>query len=366
MSREPGRARKRLLVGGAVLTAASLGAAAGFAAHEDQPPVSRPAVTATASVTRQNLVETTTVSGTLRYASERRVLARRAGTVTRLAAEGSTVRSGHALYAIDNQPVTLFAGTVPAYRRLAPGSEGPDVRQLEKGLRALGYDGFTVDEKYTENTAAAVREWQEDIGVDTTGVVELGSVIFGPRAVRIGSHGVAVGDPISPGATVMTRTSKRRIVAVDLEVDQQGLVHKGATVKVELPDGRQVNGRVTRLGTVAKTGQQDGQGEATTGGDTDAADPTIEVEMALAPSARIGRFDQAPVEVELETGRRNSVLTVPVTALLARADGGYRVRVVDGPVVRTVRVRIGMFAGGRVEVSGDGLRPGTKVEVPAS
>ena len=58
------------------------------------------------------------------------------------------------------------------------------------------------------------------------------------------------------------------------------------------------------------------------------------------------------------TGREN-VLTVPVAALVALAEGGYGVRSSRARATRYVAVETGMFAGGRVEVSGDGLAEGT-------
>lgn len=55
---------------------------------------------------------------------------------------------------------------------------------------------------------------------------------------------------------------------------------------------------------------------------------------------------------------------MPILALLALAEGGYGVQVVEGGTTRTVVVRTGMFAGGRVEVSGAGIAEGTVVGVP--
>jgi len=63
---------------------------------------------------------------------------------------------------------------------------------------------------------------------------------------------------------------------------------------------------------------------------------------------------------------RKGVLAVPVAALLALREGGYGVAIVDGDGRRVVKVETGMFADGLVEVTGDGLAEGTKVEVPAS
>jgi hypothetical protein len=55
---------------------------------------------------------------------------------------------------------------------------------------------------------------------------------------------------------------------------------------------------------------------------------------------------------------------VPLSALLALAGGGYGIEVVEpSGVHRLVGVRTGMFAGSRVQVSGTGIQPGTKVVV---
>ena len=62
---------------------------------------------------------------------------------------------------------------------------------------------------------------------------------------------------------------------------------------------------------------------------------------------------------------RKDVLTVPVGALVALAEGGYGVQVVQGSTSRYVAVKTGMFAGGQVEVSGDGIAEGVTVGVPA-
>jgi membrane fusion protein, multidrug efflux system len=62
---------------------------------------------------------------------------------------------------------------------------------------------------------------------------------------------------------------------------------------------------------------------------------------------------------------RTHVLTVPVAALLALAEGGYGVQVVEGATTRIVAVETGLFAGGRVEVSGAGISEGMTVGMPS-
>jgi hypothetical protein len=73
-----------------------------------------------------------------------------------------------------------------------------------------------------------------------------------------------------------------------------------------------------------------------------------------------GSLDQAPVTVRLVSEQRKGVLTVPVSALLALKEGGYGVQV----GTRIVPVKLGMFADGRVEITGSGITAGTKVGVP--
>jgi len=58
------------------------------------------------------------------------------------------------------------------------------------------------------------------------------------------------------------------------------------------------------------------------------------------------------------------VLAVPVAALLALPEGGFGVEIVEGNTTRIVAVKTGMFAAGRVEVSGEGIAEGMKVGVP--
>ncbi|MEV0468763.1 peptidoglycan-binding domain-containing protein, partial [Streptomyces prunicolor] len=73
------------------------------------------------------------------------------------------------MYRVDDDPVVLMYGAVPAYRALRTGEEGADVKELERNLKALGYGGFTVDDSFTDATADAVKEWQDDQGLDQTG-----------------------------------------------------------------------------------------------------------------------------------------------------------------------------------------------------
>src|SRR5690348_2329849 len=87
---------------------------------------------ATAVVKRETLVDTQANDGELGYGDTTAHKSRLSGTVTALAAADATVRRGKALYRIDDDPVVLLYGTLPAYRTLSAGMTGRDVKQFEQ------------------------------------------------------------------------------------------------------------------------------------------------------------------------------------------------------------------------------------------
>ena len=279
------------------------------------------------------------------------------GTLTALPRPGSIVRRGGVLYRVDTQPVILMYGSRPAYRDLDEDVEdGEDVRQLEENLAALGFDPGVVDESFTSTTSAAVRDWQESLGLEETGAVELGRAVFLPGARRIGQRKASVGSVLSAGTEVLDTSSTRRVVTVELDAAMQSLARRGERVEVTLPDGATVRGRITGVGRVARE-QESSSGDP-------GAEPqlVIDVTIELRSGRGLGRLDEAPVGVGLAQESRRNVLAVPVEALLARRGGGYGVELAGSR--RIVPVRAGMFADGYVQVAGAGIREGTRVVVP--
>jgi peptidoglycan hydrolase-like protein with peptidoglycan-binding domain len=276
--------------------------------------------------------------------------------VTWAPAEGATITRGKPLLKVGNRPTVLMYGSLPLYRTLSEGvSKGADVHQLERNLKALGYgDSMTVDRDFTSATRRAVEDWQDDMGLPQTGSVDGSQVVFRPGAVRVSAVKAAKGQRAGAGPA-LTVSDTRSIVHVDLDAAKQQLAKKGAGVTIELPNGKQVSGRITDVGTVAKSSK------SSDGTDTS----TIGVDITLAKKAT-GRLDQAPVTVNLESARSKNVLSVPIEALLGLREGGFGVEVVEGATSRTVPVRTGTFGAGRVEITGDGLREGMKIGVAGS
>ena len=352
---------RRLVLAGAAVGVVALGAGV-VVATSGSPGAAGAATTdgsvATATVTRRDLVLRVDVDGTLGYVDPRSIVATAPGTVTRLPEEGKVVTRGHALYDVNAKGVRLLYGTMPLWRRLAVGVEGPDVEQLERNLVELGHDpnGMTVDETFDADTAAAVRSWQDALDLPKTGVVEPGDAVFLPGPRRIGQLVTAVGAQIQPSQEVLQVTGTTPVVDVDLDATQQELARVGASVRVELPSGRVVRGRITSVGKVAEVATT-AQGEAGT--------PTVPVVVQLAEPAKRDGLDGAPVVVSLERERAKNVLAVPVEAILALRGGGEAVELVSAGAERTLTaVDTGTFADGYVEVSGKGIVAGATVVVP--
>ena len=362
----PGRRRGRIVVAGALVVVLAGAGAGGYALLADRPSgLDAAAVKAvtTAAVSRINLVDTEQEDGSLGYDDQWTLRSGVRGVLTALPDEAATVSRGQTLYRVDNKPVTLLYGTLPLYRTLADGvDDGPDVKQLEQNLDALGYgEGLTVDDHFTSATTDAVKAWQADRGLEETGRVDATQVVFVGHAVRVGEHKASVGDQVKPGTPVAAMAATTRVATVDLAADSASIAQVGDKADIELPSGRTVKGTITEVGKVATTPSPTSGGS---GGSSDEA--TIPVTIRVDQPRQTGDLDQAPVKVDFVKERKRNVLAVPVTALVALAEGGYAVEVSD-PTTNTthlVKVTTGLFAGGQVEVTGAGLRQGQRVVVP--
>ena len=283
-------------------------------------------------------------------------------TFTTLPLVGHIASRGQSLFQIDGQSVLLLYGSLIATRAFLPGmSPGPDVAELNANLRALGYD-TQLGENFTAASSAAIRALQSARGLQPTGELLLGSVLFEPGAVRVTSVAPATGAPVTPGP-VLGITSTEREVKIALDAAQQASVKAGDAVTITLPSNLTTPGVVRSVGTVATSPSSKGAEEP--GGESG---PTIEVDIAPSDPRATGHLDQAPVTVAITTASVPNALVVPVDALLALAGGGYAVEVAEGAAHHLVAVTIGLFddAAGLVQVNGPALRAGQRVVVPTA
>ncbi|MEU5515066.1 peptidoglycan-binding domain-containing protein [Streptomyces griseoaurantiacus] len=448
----PRRRRRALLVGAGVLAVAVVVAvgALGLGGDGDAEGTAAPGRSSqVVAVTRATLTERTEIDGRLGHGPQVPFPVRAEGTVTWLPATGATVRRGQQVLRVDDRPVVLLYGSLPMYRELgvrrpaarapeggensaasgggasaasggeaggtgagakaSPGAtggvtspdtasitpaapprplHGMDVKQFEANLSALGYSGFTVDESYTELTAAAVKRWQADLGLPRTGRVGLGDVVYASGPVRIAGTSARVGEAASGDPVSYTSTS--RMVTVGVPAGDTDWARRGSEVSVELPDGHTVTGTVASLGSAASapSGGEDGGGDggggdggADGGSDGGGRSATVSVVITFEDQGALGRLQSGPVTVRHTEKQRKNVLTVPVAALTALAEGGYGLELADDGddgddggeeksgragdgSGRFVAVKTGLFAGGRVEVSGPAVHEGMKVRIP--
>jgi len=355
-------------VTGAVVTVAVRGGAAAPAAAAPPPP-------ATATVVRTNLATTVPTEGTLGYAPTPPVVNQIAGTYTWLPAAGSRIRAGRALLRVDNLPVLLMRGSTPAWRPFALGmTVGPDVRELQANLIALGYAAGLLSAptgQFDLSTLYAVERWQLANGYAVTGEIALGQVVFLPSAIRVGAQNAAPGQAATPGQQPYQATTDQRTVTVPLNPDLP-TVRSGEAVSIVLPSNATTPGTAVAIGPAPAgppSGSSGGFGNSggadTSGGSTTPSAAATEM-LTVRPDrpGATGTGDGVPVQVSLPTQSVSGVLAVPVTALLALSGGGYGVEIVTASGAdRLVGVQTGIFAGGQVAIRGPGIAPGTKVVV---
>jgi peptidoglycan hydrolase-like protein with peptidoglycan-binding domain len=319
--------------------------AAGCGSEAPAPETPAAASRETASVERMDLVDRENLSGTLGYADGDTLAAGVSGVLTGVREPGTVVTRGHSLYSVNGEPAAfLLYGTLPAWRDFSSAmTDGEDVRQLERNLRALGYDPGTVDKDWDWETTAAVREFQRDRDLTDDGTLSRGELVFRSGATRVGEAKGVVGESVAPGRPVAAISSVEREIVVALDARRQHLAKRGDAVTVELPTGDTAKGRVTSVGKVASKADAE-------------SDATVEVTITLR--GHRGELDQAPVEIGFEVEAARDALAVPVKALLARQGGGYALELPDG---RKLPVEAGLYADDMVEISGDDVREGLKV-----
>ena len=146
--RRRGRVKRKtwVLAAAAVLVAvtATGGVVVASGAEQATPAAQEPPAN-TAKVEKGELSSMVSLDGTLTYrarsdGSPYSAINQARGIYTKLPDEGDKVDCGDVLYRVDDDPVLLLCGTVPAYRDLDTGDEGKDVRQLNRNLHELGYD----------------------------------------------------------------------------------------------------------------------------------------------------------------------------------------------------------------------------------
>lgn len=165
-----------------------------------------------------------------------------AGTVTSVAVDHvEEVSVGDVIYSVDLHPVFVAAGSTPAFRDLADGVAGPDVRQLQEMLVAEGQYTSVVDGIFGRSTASAVERWQKANGEEVTGVVAAGRVQFVPRLPALlaaDTDEITVGTQLTGGESAVLESNSDPDIEGPLPPDLLPSVHEGAAVTIEAGTAR--------------------------------------------------------------------------------------------------------------------------------
>lgn len=273
-----------------------------------------------------------------------------AGIVTSVdVPDGQTVSQGTVLYTVDLRPVVVAQGDVPAFRAIGAGVRGRDVAQLQSMLQALGFFTDAVDGRARESTMTAISEWQESLGLDDSGGVPLGDVIFVPSLptrVALDTAVMARGRSVSGGEVVLQGLAASPTFQIPVTDAQAAGIPTGTAVRITAPDGSAWHGTTTDQVRTDQTVMVNvaGVGE----------DVICGLRCDLVPVSGESRLTSEIVTVPSVSG-----LVVPSAALVTDAEG--RVAVIDEAGAR-LPVTVLESARGMSVI--DGAPQGTRVRVP--
>lgn len=189
-----------------------------------------------ASVTESGVGRSLPLSTTLRQPARVVAVNGLAGVVT--AVSPGEVDVGDTVYAVAGVPVRVVEGEVPFYRDLARDAEGIDVEQLQTALAGLGFLDEEPDGEFGESTEAALKEWQDELGIPTSGTVALGELVAVdalPTTVQLG-EGIARGRVLGGGEDAVLAPTGEQLFVLVVTQDQARLIPADATVAITWED----------------------------------------------------------------------------------------------------------------------------------
>ncbi|MFD2792661.1 hypothetical protein ACFS27_03775 [Promicromonospora vindobonensis] len=235
-------------------------------------------------------------------------------------------------------------------------------------------------EKALSEAATTLDEAEQDLAIAQAEHISPSDVVIldVPR-LRVEAVPVRVGDPA--GGEILRWTGTGVHVEATITRSQQASLSGGDAVRITLPNGDGVEGVIASTDSGGRPDKEAGaaggadggaaEGGAAEGGAAEGGVPgsdTVVVRIDAESQSAISELVGAAVRVEVTTASVVDVLVVPVTALVALAEGGYAVeKVVPGAPAGSgtlVPVEVGLVAEARVEVKSSQLREGDEVLVP--
>lgn len=355
------RTRRLGLAGGLALLAGTTGVAplvtnsGATEADDERTQDSTDAETELATVVRGDLIEEAEANGTVGFGESSTLPIDADAMVTQSRESGEIVRSGEVLLWVAERPVHVVEGSKPLYRELrrvsagerdAAGDKiglqtGADVEQLQRFLIDAGFDDkgqLELDGSFGLSTERAVKAWQRSVGLVATGKIDRTQMVFANGPVRVESA-PRVGENFDS----VSVTSGSRRVSLTATSRQKPFFEIGSPVTIEAANSS-VTGTVTKQKRVV----------------ADDGSTQYEIEVEVDNGQDLG--DAEAVNVTATRTKASDVLTVPVRALIALAEGGWAVQVQTSSGVVLTGVELGDVVNGQAEIRG--VDEGASVVVP--
>jgi peptidoglycan hydrolase-like protein with peptidoglycan-binding domain len=259
--------------------------------------------------------------GTARFGSPQPIvivpsaLKPKAGVITKLPSPNAHVKEGDVLLTASGRPLFALRGESPAYRDLVHGISGDDVRQLESGLKRLGFDPGPIDGTYDEQTSAAVAAWYSRAGWQPLGATT--EQLAGIRALEEQlavalNRKAAAGDTVAaaPLAIAAARANAARAnrgaaaeVAAKKASRDEVLADPSATTE----DRTRADAKLKLARAAAAAAQLAGQVEV---------QATLDAEKAAVRASRLADETAARLAADLDIAQRKAGVQVPVDEII--------------------------------------------------
>ena len=272
----------------------------------------------------------------------------RGGTVTSvLLVGGAEATAGTVIATLDLRPVVVATGSVPMFRTLVSGIDGPDVAQLQQLLAAKGLYKGAIDGHFRASTKAAVKLWQKSLGASQSGAVDAGALVFVPSLPARMALIPGVGDLVAQGGDLVKVLGSKPDFVADITAEQRANLRSGEAIAITAPNGGVWPGTLDSF--EPSTNGVPGSYKAVIGGTLCGADcdlVPVEGETALQGTIELVPKTSGPV--------------VPTSALVVQPSGGSAVTLTDGSLKL---VTIVAEANGFAVVSG--IEAGTVIRLPS-
>lgn len=262
-------------------------------------------------VERLTLQDLLTISGELRRDELQTINSAVDGKVSSiLVADGDTVDVGDTLFDLDGRSSVAVDGEFAFFRQLGPGSDGPDVEQLERILSNQGYSVGPIDRLFTEATRRGLAQYQFDEGYggftpepDEAVGISLSANSAGYKVGPENTIAVIIGPNVPNGSSSVTSQSAGSARMASLATLEQKPVITVAVTPKDVTEG----GRMTFTFTANPAPTTDLTIDLTIAGDATGGFERDDADYAEAPATFVFAAGTTTHQIVVQTFRDDVV-----------------------------------------------------------